>query len=136
MQNRNHSCCVCGCCLVGPSSDSSEQDTPQTCAEGQANEQNILPLVLAAMPHLPDFVDKFFKSRAIYAKEIEGAQRIRGWTIVGVVTVICVTALAGLFMLLHFLGAEEGAKFFTQISTLLGGLLGGLGLGLSLRGRK
>ncbi len=110
---------------AGGNGSPQDEDTEDMVAAAQ--------IAAAFAPMLPQIFDSFFKSRAIYAREIEGSQRINMWLILGVVGMISTTAIVSLYMLLRFLGPDEGAKFFTMISTLLGGLLGGLGIGLALK---
>lgn len=123
--------------IVVPTGCISGSETPadsEAEQKGEANETMMYATVIA--DRLPAIFGSFFDARARFAREAEGTVRLQNWRIGIVAAAIAVMFLGSLFMLLNFLGPEDGAKFFTQISTLLGGVFGGLGIGLSLKGNR
>ncbi len=117
-----------------------EAEDPTPADESSLKDDIERGMQVASMlaPIIQQVTKDFYEGRTQLAKETEKADitraKISGMLIVAVVAIVATTACVSMFMILTFLGADEGGKFFTQISTLLGGVLGGLGLGVSLNG--
>ena len=118
---------------IVPSETGTSEITTQTEQdEGDATTRFLIKLA----PLMPEIIESFFKSKATYVNATEVTAKINAVVVIIVTLLICGTFAGVLLMLLYYLGPEEGSKFLTQISTLLGGLLGGLGIGLSLKSKK